>query len=50
MEDGNWKRSRGLRRFAIFHLPFSMQDAFFSILLEPPASSGMVGASAADAR
>jgi hypothetical protein len=35
MEDGEWKRAGELERFTIFHLPFSMQDAFFSILLRP---------------
>jgi hypothetical protein len=37
MEDGKWQRAANPWRFAIFHLPFTLQDAFFSILLDPGA-------------
>jgi hypothetical protein len=33
MVDGKWERTAEYWRFAIFHLPFAMQDAVFSILL-----------------
>jgi hypothetical protein len=33
MENGKWKTAGTSWRFAIYHLPSSMQDAFFSILL-----------------
>ena len=38
-----------LGRFPIFHLPFTMQDAFFSILLEAGVSSPAGGYNLADA-
>ncbi|HXG57324.1 MAG TPA: hypothetical protein VNJ03_18230, partial [Vicinamibacterales bacterium] len=34
MVDGKWERTAKYWRFTIFHLPFAMQDAFFSILLQ----------------
>jgi hypothetical protein len=33
MANGKWKSGGESEQFAIFHLPFSMQDPFFSILL-----------------
>ena len=36
MEDGKCKRAGEFEHFAIFHLPFAMQDAFFNILLGAP--------------
>ena len=35
MDHGRWERPDEIGRFAIFHLPFAMQDALFSILLDP---------------
>jgi hypothetical protein len=34
MVDGKWKKAVEYWRFTIFHLPFAIQDAFFSILLD----------------
>jgi hypothetical protein len=34
MVDGKWKKAVEYWRFTIFQLPFAIQDAFFSILLD----------------
>jgi hypothetical protein len=33
MENGTWKNAGASGVFSMFHLPFALQDAFFSILL-----------------
>jgi len=36
MGNGKWKMAKTYGGFAISHLPFAIQDAFFSILRIPP--------------